>query len=56
MILAREEDLKKTIEKLEEEKENLTRKLRLVQEMLDEQLEKINTHVSPMQKYFYLTQ
>ncbi|XP_060081776.1 ninein-like protein [Ylistrum balloti] len=42
----KEEEFKKIMEALEEEKVNLRRKLRLTQEMLDEQLEKIKSHYS----------
>lgn len=42
----KEDEHKKLIKHLEEEKTNLTRKLKLTQKMLDEQLEKINAHVS----------
>ena len=42
----KEDEQKKLIQGLEEEKTNLTRKLRITQKLLDEQLEKINAHVS----------
>ncbi|XP_021344254.1 putative uncharacterized protein MYH16, partial [Mizuhopecten yessoensis] len=40
----KEEEINKIMESLEEDKVNLRRKLRLTQEMLDEQLEKIKSH------------
>ena len=45
-ITVKEDEQKKLIQGLEEEKTNLTRKLRITQKLLDEQLEKINAHVS----------
>ena len=45
-ITVKEDEQKKLIQGLEEEKINLTRKLRITQKLLDEQLEKINAHVS----------
>ncbi|XP_033734383.1 ninein-like protein isoform X3 [Pecten maximus] len=46
----KEEEFKKIMDALEEEKTNLRRKLRLTQEMLDEQLEKIKSHYSDCDK------
>lgn len=47
----KENEHKKLIKHLEEEKTNLTRKLKLTQKMLDEQLEKINAHVSHLAQF-----
>lgn len=38
--------MKKAIKELEEDKNSLQRKLRLTQQMLDEQIEKIKNHVN----------
>lgn len=46
----KEDEFKKIMDALEEEKTNLRRKLRLTQEMLDEQLEKIKSHYSDCDK------
>ncbi|XP_021369452.1 ninein-like protein isoform X3 [Mizuhopecten yessoensis] len=46
----KEEEINKIMESLEEDKVNLRRKLRLTQEMLDEQLEKIKSHYSDCDK------
>ena len=57
-ITVKEDEQKKLIQGLEEEKTNLTRKLRITQKLLDEQLEKINAHVSILIKlkcYFQVT-
>lgn len=40
--------MKRLIKELEEEKNTLQRKLKLTQKMLDEQIEKIKSHVSKM--------
>eukprot|EP00105_Crassostrea_gigas_P025504 XP_011446112.1 PREDICTED: ninein-like protein isoform X2 [Crassostrea gigas] len=49
-IRVKENEHKKLIKHLEEEKTNLTRKLKLTQKMLDEQLEKINAHYADCEK------
>jgi hypothetical protein len=41
----KEEEMKKAIKELEDDKNSLQRKLRLTQQMLDEQIEKIKNHV-----------
>lgn len=43
--------MKKAIKELEEDKNSLQRKLRLTQQMLDEQIEKIKNHVNNYTKY-----
>lgn len=50
-FIVKEDEHKKLIKHLEEEKTNLTRKLKLTQKMLDEQLEKINAHVSHLVQF-----
>lgn len=45
ILTVKEDEQKKLIQGLEDEKTNLTRKLKLTQKMLDEQLEKIKAHV-----------
>lgn len=50
-FIVKENEHKKLIKHLEEEKTNLTRKLKLTQKMLDEQLEKINAHVSHLAQF-----
>ncbi|XP_078313174.1 uncharacterized protein LOC111128949 isoform X3 [Crassostrea virginica] len=49
-IKVKEDEQKKLIQGLEEEKTNLTRKLRITQKLLDEQLEKINAHYAECEK------
>ncbi|XP_071163583.1 ninein-like protein isoform X3 [Mytilus edulis] len=46
----REEEMKKAIKELEEDKNSLQRKLRLTQQMLDEQIEKIKNHYGDCEK------
>ncbi|XP_056021041.1 ninein-like protein isoform X3 [Ostrea edulis] len=46
----KENEQKKLIQGLEDEKTNLTRKLKLTQKMLDEQLEKIKAHYADCEK------
>ncbi|XP_061164578.1 ninein-like [Saccostrea echinata] len=46
----KEDERKRLIQSFEEEKANLTRKLKLTEKMLDEQLEKINAHYAECEK------
>ncbi|XP_062574598.1 ninein-like protein isoform X2 [Saccostrea cucullata] len=46
----KEDEKKRLVQSFEEEKANLTRKLKLTQKMLDEQLEKINAHYAECEK------